>query len=172
MSSKPAPTLNEMVMDEQDVIVSKTDKRGIITYGNREFMKYAKYPESVLLGAPHNIIRHPDMPRAVYKLLWETIESGQEIFAYVKNLSADGSFYWVLANITPVYDGNKNIVGYYSFRRRPERKAIDTISAIYSEMKSIENRYPGNSGMEHSYNFLMNMLNSKRTSYEEFVLSI
>ncbi|MCU7947140.1 MAG: PAS domain-containing protein, partial [Candidatus Thiodiazotropha sp. (ex Cardiolucina cf. quadrata)] len=104
MKRSITPTNHETVMDDGDFIVSKTDLKGHITYANRVFMRMAQYKESELLGVQHNIIRHPDMPRGVFRLLWNTIESGKECFAYVKNMSKNGDFYWVYANVTVDYD--------------------------------------------------------------------
>lgn len=89
------PTRNERVMREDDFIVSKTDLKGRITYGNEIFIEFSGYTEQELLGSQHNIIRHPDMPRAAFKLAWDTIQAGREFFAYVKNMSKDGGFYSV-----------------------------------------------------------------------------
>jgi len=129
------PTREERVMRENDFIVSKTDAKGIITYCNPIFIEFSGYTEADLLGTQHNIVRHPDMPRAAFKLVWETLQSGKEIFAYVKNLSRDGSFYWVLAHITPDVDRDGRIVGYTSVRRCPTRAAIDKIAPIYQAMR-------------------------------------
>ena len=95
--NKIQPTDVEKIMREDDFIVSKTDTKGIITYVNRTFLEFAKYNEKELIGANHNIIRHPSMPRVVFKLLWDTVQAGNEINAYVKNMAKDGSFYWVIA---------------------------------------------------------------------------
>ena len=103
-SLRITPTNEEKVMREGDLIVSKTDIKGRITYGNRTFNEFSGFTENELLGTQHNIIRHPDMPRAVFKLLWDRLQAGQEVFAFVKNISKDGSFYSVLANVTPSYD--------------------------------------------------------------------
>ena len=92
-------------MRDEDFIVSKTDAKGRISYSNRIFMEFAGYAEHELLGVQHNIVRHPDMPRAVFKVMWETLQAGQEFFGYVKNMASDGSFYWVFANVTPDMDG-------------------------------------------------------------------
>ena len=97
------PTAVERVMREDDFIISLTDTKGRITYGNRIFIEFSGYTEDELLGTQHNIIRHPDMPRSVFKLLWDKIQAKEECFAYVKNMSKDGSFYWVFANITPTF---------------------------------------------------------------------
>jgi PAS domain S-box-containing protein len=107
------PTTHEKVMREDDFLVSRTDMRGRIVYGNRIFIEFSGYSESELLGAQHNIVRHPDMPRGVFKLLWDTIAIQHEIFAYVKNMSMDGSFYWVYANVTPSLDMQGQVEGFF-----------------------------------------------------------
>jgi len=104
------PSGVERTMAEDELIVSKTDTRGIMTYVNDVFLRVSAYPESEVLGQPHNMIRHPDMPRCVFKLLWDTIKSGQEIFAYVVNLAADGAHYWVFAHVTPSFDTTGRVV--------------------------------------------------------------
>ena len=112
----------EKFVQENDFLVSKTDTKGIITYCNQAFIKIVGAKESELLGKNHNIVRHPNMPKIVFKLLWDTVTKKDEIFAYVKNRSFDGSFYWVFANITPSLDVDGNIIGYYSVRRKPNPK--------------------------------------------------
>lgn len=114
MKRKITPLARERVMREEDFIVSKTDAKGRITYANRIFMEFAGFEEDELLGVQHNIVRHPDMPRAVFKIMWETLQAGNEFFGYVKNMAADGSFYWTFANVTPTLDANGGIAGYYS----------------------------------------------------------
>lgn len=107
----------ERYFDEEEVIVSKTDVKGIITYANRVFLRVAGYDEEGLLGRPHNIIRHPDMPRCVFKLLWDKLEQQEEVFAYVVNLAKNGDHYWVFAHVTPSIDRRSRVVGYHSNRR-------------------------------------------------------
>jgi len=158
----------EKVMAEDDFIVSKTDTKGKITYCNEIFMDMAGAVESELLGKPHNIVRHPDMPKAVFKLLWERVQSGKEIFAYVKNKSFDGAYYWVYANVTPSYDERGNIIGYYSVRIKPNQKALEIIKPIYQKMLDIER----SRGMDASYKYLMDLLKEKGVSYDEFIISI
>jgi PAS domain S-box-containing protein len=166
------PTDNELVMREDDFIVSKTDTKGIITYSNRIFQEFAGYTEKELLGKQHNIIRHPDMPRGIFKLLWDTIKKSDEIFAYVKNLSKDGSFYWTFANVTPVYEITGNLVGYYSVRRKPKREAISVVADLYRMMKAEEDRIGIKDGMDASLKLLSDILTQKNMTYEQFVLSI
>jgi len=169
--SPPVPTLSERIMRDDDFIVSKTDTKGKITYCNRIFMEFSGYSEIELLGQPHNIIRHPDMPRAAFRLMWQTLEQGNEFFAYVKNLSKDGGFYWVYANITPDFDEHKNISGYFSVRRKPSQQAIETIIPVYKEMCQIEMNTSGIKGMDNSTQYLVDVLDSLGKSYEELVSS-
>ena len=95
----------ERTFGEDEIIVSKTDLTGRITYANDVFLRISGYAEAEVLGQPHSIIRHPGTPRAVFSLLWRTIESGREIFAYVVNRAKNGDHYWVLAHVTPTFSG-------------------------------------------------------------------
>lgn len=158
----------EVKVSQGDFIVSKTDLKGNITYCNREFMKIAQYREQELLGKPHNIVRHPDMPRAVFKLLWDNIKKKQEVFAFVKNKTSCGDFYWVYANVTASLDNDGNIVGYHSVRRKPNDDAIKTIQVIYKTMLEKERAQ----GMDASYDFLMNMLEENKLTYNEFIVGL
>jgi PAS domain S-box-containing protein len=162
------PNGQEKVMNEDDFIISKTDTTGKITYCNQIFMKMASINEEQLLGKPHNIIRHPDMPKAVFKLLWDRVKNGKEIFAYVKNLSADGSYYWVLANITPSYDSNGKIIGYYSVRRKPNPSALEIIKPLYAEMLRVQK----SDGVDASIEYLNSALKKEGVSYDEFIAKI
>ena len=124
MKNKIEPTQQELFMRDDDFIISKTDLKGRISYCNRIFIEFSGYTEQELLGAQHNIIRHPDMPRGVFKFLWDTLGAGNECFAYVKNMSKDGGFYWVLANVTSNLDEKGQPEGYFSVRRKPSRGAV------------------------------------------------
>jgi PAS domain S-box-containing protein len=172
MKSKVVPTDRERVMRPEDFIVSKTDTQGRITYGNRIFIEYSGYSEEELLGSQHNIIRHPDMPRGVFKFLWDTIGARRECFAYVKNMAKDGSFYWVFANITPSYRGDGQVVGYLSVRRAPKRAAVDVCADIYRLMLGEEQRAGAKDACNASLALLNGMLAQKKTGYEEFILSL
>jgi PAS domain S-box-containing protein len=173
MAIRPKPTQNEKVLGEDDFIVSKTDLKGVITYGNRIFIEVSGYSELELLDAPHSILRHPDMPRVVFKLLWDTIQAKREICAYVKNLAKDGSFYWVFANITPSLDAHGNLIGYYSVRRKPRPEAIQAISPLYRTLLEAERKAgDGQAGMKASAAILHQALEQKGVSYAEFVLGL
>lgn len=172
MHNPIAPNARERVMRDNDFIVSKTDTVGRITYGNQIFFEFSGYTEKELLGAPHNIIRHPDMPRGVFKLLWDTLGSGKECFAYVKNLAKDGSFYWVFANVTPDRDAHGKTVGYFSVRRKPRPEAVASVAAIYQAMLREEQRAGPRDAAAASMAWLVQVLTEKKTRYEEFVLSL
>ena len=155
----------ELTFDENELIISKTDTQGKITYGNELFLKLSGYEEKELLGAPHNIIRHPEMPRVIFKCLWETIRKGEEIYAYVVNRSKCGSYYWVYANVTPSYDGEGKIVGYYSVRRKPAPKALETIRSIYGKLLEAERR----GGVTQAEQMLGEMLQPYGGRYDKFI---
>ena len=159
-------------MRERDFIVSKTDPKGRITYGNQIFIEFSAYTEKEMLGAQHNIIRHPDMPRAVFNLLWDSIAQGKEIFAFVKNLAKDGSFYWVYANVTPDYDEDHNITGYFSVRRKPNPEAVKTVSQLYDQMLAEEKKAGPKNAIEASSKLLIDFLDEKGLSYEELIITL
>ncbi len=167
------PTGVERFFPEEEIIVSKTDLKGRITYANHTFITIAGYTEEELLGQPHSIIRHPDMPRCVFKLLWDTIEARKEIFAYVKNMSRNGDHYWVFAHVTPTFDDFDRIVGYHSSRRVPDRKQVDLFEGVYSQLLAEERRHPDwHAGMEAAGKMLLEMIASKNMEYEEFIFSV
>ncbi len=130
---------NEIFFDDDDIIVSKTDLTGKLTYGNRTFYRLAGRSEQECIGQPHNIIRHPEMPRCIFKLLWDTVKDGQELFASVNNRSANGDNYWVFAHVTPSLDSQGNITGYHSNRRVANREVLDQhIIPLYKALLQIE----------------------------------
>ena len=173
MKYRVTPTEREQVLDDDDLLVSKTDTKGRITYGNRAFIRLSGYSESELLGAQHNIVRHPDMPRGVFHLLWNTVARDQrEIFAYVKNMARDGSYYWVYANVTPSFNAAGAVEGFFSVRRKPAKRAIAAIADIYRQMLQIEERAGPRDACEASVSYLVQALADKGTSYEEFILAL
>jgi len=166
--SKPMLLNQEIKLNPDEFIVSKTNTKGKLTYCNEIFIKMSGYTEKELLGEQHNIVRHPDMPKAVFKLLWKKIQNKDEIFAYVKNLSKDGKYYWVFANVTASIDKNGNIIGYYSVRIKPNEEAIKTVTNLYREMIEIEQK----NGVNESLKFLNRLLEDKGVSYDEFIISL
>ena len=170
MKSSVAPSNIERSLSDDDFIVTKTDAKGRITYANRIFIALAGYSETELLGSQHNIIRHPDMPRSVFKLLWETIGAGQEFIGYVKNMAKDGSFYWVLATVTPDRDAQRTITGYTSVRRKPRPEAVKAASALYQTMLAAERSAGTRDAIDAGAAVLRTAMNGK--SYEQFVLAL
>ncbi len=170
MKRKIQPTQKERVMRDNDFIVSKTDLKGRISYANKIFIEFSGYSQDELLNTQHNVIRHPDMPRAVFNLLWKTLESGQEFNGYVKNMSKDGGFYWVFANVTPSYDNNNKLIGYYSVRRKPSAQAVSVVEPIYNEMLAAEK----NAGAKNAIDAATQLLSDKLqgVDYDQFALSI
>lgn len=160
--------MKELTFGEDDLIISKTDTKGRITYGNALFLKLAGYSEAELLGTPHNIVRHPEMPKIIFKLLWESVQSGREIYAYVVNQAKGGDYYWVFANVTPSYDPKGTIIGYYSVRRKPEKRALEVIEPLYKKLLAAEK----SGGMEASGKMIENLLIEKGVAYDQFILSL
>lgn len=167
------PTGRERTFGEDDIIVSKTDTKGRITYANDVFLRVAAMSEGQALGAPHSVIRHPQMPRAVFKLLWETIGTGREIFAYVLNLAGDGDHYWVFAHVTPSFGPDGRIIGYHSNRRTPERRVLPVVTEIYARLKSEEDRHANRAqGLDASTRLLDALLREKGMPYDELVFAL
>lgn len=172
MKNKITPSNREIVMRDDDFIVSKTNPKGLLTYANEIFIEFSGYNEAELLGKQHNIVRHPDMPRAVFKLLWDTLKAGKEFNGYVKNLCKDGRYYWVFANVTPSYSAKGRLLGYYSVRRKPAKDALDFIRSLYRDMVLAEEQAGTKNAIEASTQLLNELLNSKEISYEEFILTL
>lgn len=163
----------ERTFSVDEIIVSKTDLTGRIIYANEIFQRVSGYSEAELLGAPHNIIRHPKMPRCVFKLLWDTIGSGKEIFAYVLNLARNGDEYWVFAHVTPTFDRSGRIVSYHSNRRSPRREATNKAAALYADLLAEEERHADRKeGMAAATRILTTTLDKLGMPYDEFVFSL
>lgn len=167
------PTGRERFFENDEIIVSKTDLKGRITYANRVFMRVAQYEEAELIGAPHSIVRHPHMPRCVFKLLWDTISAGNEIFAYVLNMASSGDHYWVFAHVTPSYAPDGTMVGYHSSRRVPDRDKLDKIWPIYQALYAEEQKYENRKqGMEAAFATMVGLLAQNKVGYDQFVFSL
>ncbi len=130
---RPEP-IDEEYTFKDGVIVSSTDLKGIITYANRKFCEIAGYTKEELTGKNHNIIRHPDMPKAAFKELWDTIQAGKEWTGIVKNLRKDGRYYWVYSHIAPVKDEEGRIVGYTAARRPASDSEVAEAEKLYAQM--------------------------------------
>lgn len=147
------------------VLLSITNPRGIITYCNANFVTTCGYDESELAGASHNIIRHPDMPRVIFKLMWQRIQNKNNIMAIVKNLAKNGQYYWVMTDFIIKEDSSGNIVGYKAYRKSVPKKAVEIMIPIYKSLCNIEEK----KGIKASEEFLVGFLESKNTTYDEFI---
>jgi len=172
MSRTIVPRNHEVVLDENDLIISKTCLKGRIIYANRRFMAVAGFAEQQLLGQAHNLIRHPEMPKGVYRLMWTALRQGDEFFGFVKNLCADGSYYWVFANVTPDIDESGAVRGYYSVRRKASTAAIAQISNLYKEMRDIEAGASGSAAIESSVEHLNRWLATYQLDYSKAMLRL
>ena len=167
------PSGVERSFGEDEIIVSKTDLTGKITYANDVFLRVSGYTEDELLGTAHSIIRHPEMPRAVFKLLWDVLGSGREIFAYVNNMARNGDNYWVLAHVTPSFDRTGTIIGYHSNRRVPEQAKLAKVKPVYEALLAAERRHADRrDGLVASVALLDATLAQAGLSYEEWIWTL
>lgn len=168
------PTGVERKLDKDDIIVSKTNLKGHITYANDIFLDIADFTLSDVLNKPHSLIRNQVMPRCIFQLLWERLQAGREIFAYVvNNTKNNDGFYWVLAHVTPSRDDVGNIISYHSSRRSPSDAAISKISALYRKLLDVENRSSNRKdGQKASYALLQKILGEKEMDYDEFIQTV
>jgi PAS domain S-box-containing protein len=172
-ASRTSPTGVERRFGDDELIVTKTDARGVITYTNDVFLRVSALTEDEVVGQPHNIIRHPGMPRGIFDLLWETLRSGSEIFAYVVNLAADGAHYWVLAHVTPSVDAHGKLLGYHSNRRVPAPAALTAVRRLYDELLAVEARFSRPAeAVAASRALLAERLDTAGMTYDEFVWSL
>jgi len=164
----------ERRFEPDEIIVTKTDRGGRITYANPVFLRMSHLTERQALGAPHNVIRHPEMPRCVFKLLWEVIERGNEIFAYVLNRAINGDHYWVFAHVTPTFNQAGEIEGYHSNRRVPERRVLEqTIQPLYRELLAEEQRQTTKArAITAATARLTELLSARGLDYERFIFSL
>ncbi|NVJ71407.1 MAG: PAS domain-containing protein [Alphaproteobacteria bacterium] len=173
VSTQVTPVDEEVTFSPDDIIVSKTDPTGRILYANKIFCDVAEMTTKDVIGQPHSIIRHPDMPRAIFKLLWDRIGAGHEIFAYVKNMSATGKYYWVLAHVTPSFGDGGKLLGYHSNRRVPPAKGLAVIKPLYQELLRIEGSYKnGKDALAASTAHLEKLLDEAGMDYDQFVWSL
>ena len=167
-------TGKERFFGDDEIIVSKTNLKGHIIYCNDVFLKVSGYTEDEVVGQPHSLIRHPEMPRAIFKLLWDTIQSGQEIFAYVNNRAKNGDSYWVLAHVTPSRDRTGRIIGYHSNRRVPDRNTLTRkIVPLFDMLLREERKHSnGKAGLAASYELLTRQLKESGMEYDKFIATL
>jgi len=160
---KPIPRDEEIELDPKRYIVSETDEKGKITFCNDYFIEVSGYTREELIGKPHSIVRHPDMPKVVFKLLWETISQGKNINAVVKNLAKDGRYYWIFTEFESRRDNDtKQIIGYHAARKKISKHVLEIIANLYAELLEIEKLQ----GVEASESYLVAFLKEKGNDME------
>jgi len=163
---RPEPTGRAIKLDPKKHIVSKTDIKGNILYANDYFTEISGYDKSELIGTPHNILRHPDMPKAIFKLMWDSIKSNQNITAVVKNLAKNGDHYWIVTDFDIQKDPHTgSIKNYIAYRQSAPQKVIDIIEPLYKTLKDIEDEHD----MDASVEYLTGYLQEKNMGYHQFI---
>ncbi len=165
---RPVPTGKEIKIDKYTMIVSKTDERGVITYGNSNFVEVSGYKETELIGSQHNILRHPDMPKAIFYFMWESIKAGRNITAVVKNMAQNGDHYWVVTDFDIKRDQNMKVRNYIAFRQVAPKNVLSEIEPLYAKLLEIENEH----GMDASIEYLEAYLEEKKMNYNQFIDNI
>jgi len=168
MIYRPIIIDEEITFSKKKFIVSKTDLKGNILFINKNFSEVSGYTEAELIGSPHNVLRHPDMPRAVFYLVWKNLLAGKKVSGVVKNLAKDGRYYWVIADFEPKQDTQGNINTLTAFRRSAPDDVIETTEELYATMLAIEKKH----GMEKSLAYLEGFLEEHQLSYEEFITEL
>jgi len=158
------PSNIEQQVTNVDIIVSKGNEKGDITYANPIFFKLSGYTQAELLEQPHSIIRHPDMPKIIFKYLWDTIQSGKDVKAFVKNLCKDGGFYWVFAHVRVATNPDGSFRNYVSTRRGMSSGARIIIEPLYEMLLEAEEK----GGMEASLPILESFLKENGASLDSF----
>jgi len=156
----------EIHIDRQRMIVSRTDLKGVIEYANKDFMDISGYSLDELINQQHNLVRHPDMPAVIFKLMWKRIQLSQDIFAVVKNKTKNGDYYWVTTKFEIRRDSLTNkVCGYIAYRQGADKKLVAEITKLYDELLLIEK----SSGIDASEKYLIGFLDSQNKTYDQFI---
>ena len=164
-------TEEEVLLTDVDIIVSQSDLQGFIIYANPIFYKISAYPEGKLIGENHNIIRHRDMPKVIFKYMWEQIEAKKEVYCFVKNQAKENRYYWVYAYVRPSLNRDGTIRNYISTRKAISKKAKNIIEPFYKHLLNIEKKY-GLKESEKEFNKFMQNNCYQNQSYNDVVHSI
>ena len=163
---RPQPVDKQIQLNRYKYIMSRTDTRGFIQYANDYFTEISGYSSKELIGENHNIIRHPDMPAVIFKLMWERLKNGQHIHAVVKNMAKSGEYYWVTTKFDiKRHSFDNKIVCYLAYRQASSAKTVKIVSELYIKLLSIEKT----NGIEASEKYLRGFLEEKRITYDEFI---
>ena len=163
--ARPIPTDIQIKVDKKRMIVSKTDVKGKIIYGNEYFCELTGYKESELISSPHNIIRHPDMPKAVFYLMWQHLKAGRSIMAVVKNMAKNGNYYWVTTDFEVVKDAHGYIKYYIAYRQAAPVHVVEEMEKLYKKLIAIEEIHD----MKASVDYINAFLEEKQMNYDQFI---
>ena len=153
------------------MIISKTDAQGNIIYVNKEFCRISGFERTELIGKPHNIIRHTEMPRGVFKLFWQTLQSGNEFNGFIKNRCKNNDYYWVFATVSPWFGADgKTLQGYFSARRIAKPEGIEFFSDIYKSMLAKESCLSGADAPTASMTYLTHLCEERGLSYDQLAV--
>jgi len=162
---KIKPTGKTLKIKDGEIIISKTDMSGKITYANDTFIELSAFSKDELLGAPHNIIRHPDMPKALFYFMWDRINRGKNFKAVVKNITKNGDAYWVVTDFSIKKAPDGSVKYYTAFREGAPSYVVRDISLVYKEILKIEETQ----GMEISIKHFEALMDKKNMNYEEWI---
>ncbi len=165
---RPSPVNEEIIIPDNEVLISVTDPKGTITKANDIFVKVSGYGEDELIGSSHNIIRHPDMPKVMFKIVWTHIQEKENVMAVVKNLAKDGKYYWVVTDFVTRVDAERNILNYTAYRRPVHDKVKNAVIPLYKVLCAIEDF----DGMEASEKYLNDYFEKKGITYDEMIEEI
>lgn len=166
LSYRPSPSDRELDWDKSKILLSKTDAKGNILYANEGFVDVTGYDDFELMNKSHNIVRHPDMPKVIFKLLWEEIKKGNNFHGIIKNMSKTGRYYWIVTDFKTLYDESDNIISYIGKQKSVSDKIVNQfIEPLYKKLSQIEK----SSGVEASENYLLGFLEERNYTYVEFV---
>lgn len=162
---KPTPIDKEVAWDKKQLIMTKTDRFGNIEYANEGFVNVSGYEDYELMAKPHNVIRHPDMPKVIFKILWENLKAGRNFHAVVKNMAKSGRYYWMVTDFEISRDKNNEIANFLAKRKAVPEEALQKIKPLYERLLQIE----VSSGVDASEKYLIGFLQEKKMTYEEFI---
>lgn len=165
---RPKPINEEIIIPDDQVLISVTDPKGIIIETNDNFTNISGYSEDELIGSSHNIIRHPDMPKIMFKIVWDHIMDKENVMAVVKNLAKDGRYYWVVTDFITQVDADRNIVNYTAYRRPVHNRVKQAIIPLYKALCAIEDV----AGIKASERFLTDYFEDRNTNYDDMVEEI
>lgn len=164
--TRPTPSDREVDWNKNKVLLSKTDKSGTILYANEDFIDVSGYDEFELIGQPHNIVRHPDMPKVIFKFLWDSIKSSENIHGIIKNMAKTGRYYWVVIDFKIIADSDGEIVGFFGTRKSvPEPIITKFIEPLYKKLLHIEEA----SGLNAAEEYLVGFLEERKKTYMEYI---